>query len=656
MLTILPFLVFVIVFFDLVGLQQSKRLGLLGWRIALLQTAILLDVFIVLQSELLSLVKALNQGWVAVLWAIALLFSIGFGWKLCLLANGWSAVIKSLKLLSKLEVAFVAALGVIISLLFVIAFLSIPNNLDSLGYHMSRVVHWAENQSLGHYPTGFQPQLLNPIGAEIIILNLRLLWGSDQLANFVQTISMILSLVGVSVLAGLFGAGRRGQLAAVAFAASIPMGILQATSTQNDYVASLWLVCLSIFVVLAIQREVSRTELFCLAAALGLGLLTKGTFYPYALPLGIWLIIHWLSQRKLLVFLKRGVLIVALVIILNLGYWARNTITYGGPLGSQKWVSNMTSGSRRPFPVIARLVENIAINYTSPDGAMTDRMVNFVRTILLPIYPAIQGFNVASGWNHEDMAGNPLHMSLVPITTILLLLLVGMGKIKDRSLLWYSLTVLGSFGALSLVVRFDVFGARYQLPFFVCWAPVFGVVMAKLSQRRLATTVAFLLLLAALPWVFFNKTRPLIAVTDQPEMFSIRPIGYLTRTNISSILITPPSTILFANRLGSLSPYSHMVQAIKDSGCKNVGLRIDSHDIEYQYWWLLGAPQNGTRIETLYYSDILARYADPTFKPCAIICTICHDRNHVNGMELFSDYGSEAWLFLGDTYNPDPNK
>jgi hypothetical protein len=656
MLTILPLFVFVTVFFDLVGLQQTQKLGLSGWRIALLQTAILLAVFIVLQSELLSLFRALNQAWVALLWATALLVSIGFGWKLELLPKGWLAFIKSLKSLSLLEMVFSAVLGVIIFLLFLIAFISIPNNLDSLGYHMSRVVHWAENQSLGHYPTGFEPQLLNPIGAEIVILNFRLLWGSDQLANCVQTISMVLSLVGVSVLAGLLGAGRRGQLAAVAFSASIPMGILQATSTQNDYVAALWLVCLAIFVVLAVQREVSRTELLCLAASLGLGLLTKGTFYPYALPLGVWLIIHWLSQRRFLVFLKRGVVIVVIVIMLNLGYWARNTITYGGPLGSPQWISGMTSGSRRPVPVLARLVENIAINYTSLDAAMTVRMVSFIKSVFMPIYPTIQGFKVASGWNHEDIAGNPLHMFLVPVTLIPLLVLARLRKIKDRSLLWYSLTVLASFGTLTLIVHFDTYGTRYQVPFFVCWAPVFGVVIAQLGERRLASTAAFLLLLAALPWVFFNATRPLIAITQTPEMFSIRPIGFLKKTYISSILITPPSTVLFANRQGLLGPHTHMIAAIQAAGCKNVGLRIDSHDIEYQFWWLLGAPQNGVRVETLYYSDNLARYADPAFKPCAIICTICQDRNHVNGLDLTSPYGSDAWLFLGNTYNPDPNQ
>jgi hypothetical protein len=413
---------------------------------------------------------------------------------------------------------------------------------------------------------------------------------------------------------------------------------------------------LAVFVVLAVKREVSLFELLCLAAALGLGLLTKGTFYPYAVPFGIWLIIRWLSQRNYWVFVKRAVVIVAVVILLNLGYWVRNIITYGGPLGSPTALSINTAVSHRPIPVLIRLVENISVNFSSINDGITRWIVKLIQTIFIQVYPSISRFNLASGWNHEDSAGNPLHMLLVPITLIVLLLLLGMKRIKDRSLLWYALTVLGCFFIFSLVIGFDVFGIRYQLPFFVCWAPVFGVVMAKLGERRLAPASAFLLLLAALPWVFFNTSRPLIAVTDTPEMFSIRPFGYLTKTRISSVLIASPSTILFSNRLSEQGPDTHMVNAIKASGCKNVGLRIDSHDIEYQYWWLLGAPQNGTRIESLYYSDKLARYADPSFKPCAIICTICKGWKRLNGLNLASDYGTNDWLFLGDTYNPDPEK
>jgi hypothetical protein len=656
MLVSVPFLSFLIVFLDLVGLQRVQKLRIAGWRTAFLQTIVLMGVMIVAQSELLSLFSALTQLWVAALWGLALIVSLGFGWRFGLLVEGWKEVIHRLRSLSKLEVLFGSALGAIFLLLSVVAYLSPPNNLDSLGYHMSRVVHWAQDRSIAHYAVAYQVQLLNPIMAEITILNLRLLWGSDQLSNFVQWFSMVGSLIGVSLLAGVLGVGRKGQLAAVAFAASVPMGVLQATSTQNDYVTTLWLICLAVFVVQAIKQEPGVVELFCIAAPLGLGLLTKGTYYPYAVPLGIWLIVHWLRQRQLLAFLKRGALIVAVVVLLNLGFWARNTITFGGPLGPEKWVSGQTSGDIGVFALAARLVENTVLNFTPPDKATTRQILAAVRFLFAHFYPGIKSFNLIWGWNHEDMAGNPVHLILMAVSLVVLVLLKRAGRVEDRNILWYGLTVLATFFTLALVVHYDQYGTRFQLPFVVSWGPVFGFVLAKLGERRLATTAAFLLLLAALPWVFFNRSRPLIGITNQPEMFSIRPIGFTGTTNIGSILITPPTTILFANRLGLLGPYIHMIRAIEASGCTQVGLRIDSHDIEYQFWWMLGAPQNGTRIEAISYPDILTRYADPAFKPCAIICTTCEGRNRLHGLNLASPYGKQAWLFLGETYDPDKDE
>ena len=76
------------------------------------------------------------------------------------------------------------------------------------------------------------------------------------------------------------------------------MGLLQATSTQNDYVTALWLIILADFILYACQEEPGWAGIFSISGALGLGLLTKGTFYSFAIPWGIWLIIHWIKQRR----------------------------------------------------------------------------------------------------------------------------------------------------------------------------------------------------------------------------------------------------------------------------------------------------------------------------------------------------------------------
>ena len=108
---------------------------------------------------------------------------------------------------------------------------------------MPRVAHWAQNQSVEHFATGIEQQNSRPAFAEYAILQFYVLAQGDRLANFVEWLAMFGSVIGVSLLAGLLGASLAGQFLAAIFVASLPMGIIQASSTMNDYVVGLWLVC-----------------------------------------------------------------------------------------------------------------------------------------------------------------------------------------------------------------------------------------------------------------------------------------------------------------------------------------------------------------------------------------------------------------------------
>ena len=129
-----------------------------------------------------------------------------------LLRSGWRAFRSSPQPFGVMDSLLLIGIVVILLVLFVVAWISPPNNVDSYLYHMSRVVHWAQNQSLSHYATQYDHQLLKPIWAESAILNLRVLWGSDKPANLVQWFSMLGAVVGVSSLAALMGVKRQGQL------------------------------------------------------------------------------------------------------------------------------------------------------------------------------------------------------------------------------------------------------------------------------------------------------------------------------------------------------------------------------------------------------------------------------------------------------------
>jgi 4-amino-4-deoxy-L-arabinose transferase-like glycosyltransferase len=652
MLITLPFLAGLLIFLDLMGLQEKWPSKLKGWQVALLQAVIIMGVITVFESEILSLFHLLTQPCVAVVWLLVIIVALWLGLRLKLVELSLKRLEASFRSLDRFTVVTLAAFTLIFLLLLVIVLIAPPNNVDSLMYHMSRVMHWAQDKSLSHYPVGFEPQLTNPIGAELIILQFRLLVGNDKLASLPQWLSLVICTISVSVAARLLGAKRKGQLVAAAFAISIPMGLLQATSTQNDYVTALWLIIMIVFILYACQEEPGWAEILSIGAALGLGLLTKGTFYPYAVPWGVWLIVHWIKQKRWAVFARRSLAIIIIVIMLNAGYWARNIITYGGPLGPAQWVSSMTTGNKGLKPIASNLVKNLTINLATPSTKINDTLVDFIKSTFQSSDPNATNFKLNWRWNHEDIAGNPIQLLLVIVLIIVIFVMIAIGRLNRQPLLWYTLAAIFSFVIFTLVSHYDLYGVRYQLPLMVIWAPAFGFVIARLNRRWLIPLAIMFFFVISLPYVFFNSTRPLIAIKNGPEPYAVHPLPGTLTTMSSSIFFSDQTSLVFANWPEMMEPYKEITQAISDSGCTQVGLRLGSHEYEYPIWWLLNAPQSGIRIESIYYSDQLARYADPKFKPCAIFCTNCGERTHLHGLNLARKTDLGINLFTGDSYSP----
>ena len=88
-----------------------------------------------------------------------------------------------------------------------------------------------------------------------------------------------------------------------------------------------------------------------------------------------------------------------------------------------------------------------------------------------------------------------------------------------------------------------------------------------------------------------------------------------------------------------------MASIVTDSGCKQIGYRIDSSDPGYLLWWVLGAPESGIRLESVYTYPELERYLDPEYRPCAVICTSCDGMKEFMSLPLEGEY-ADARLFL----------
>ncbi len=652
---------------DFAGSAQPVSFHL---RIAFLRTVVLLGAGLALISEGLSLFHALGRWEVAAAWGLVILIAVWFGLRRGYYKTALAHIAQALRQVTRFELFLAAGMALILALLLLIVYKSPTNNLDSLEYHMPRVLHWAEDQSLAHYPTQYEHQLYNPIWAEEAILHIRLLWGDDTWAELVQWFAMIACILGVSLLAGLLGARRGGQVAAALFAASIPMGILQATSTQNDYAAALWLVTMLSFTVIVSQRGNKFQDLLFLSGALGLGLLTKPTFYPFAAPVLVWLSWRLVKQSGFMGLVRAGLVVAAISFMLNLGYWTRNLITFGTPFGQKEVVLSTVANTYSPGYVAAAVTRNLAMNFVTPSTSFNNRMHAALVQLFGRYDPNLAGFHFTWGWNHEDRAGSPLHLLLVPVS--ILLLFIFKERLRSPWLWGYVIVSLLLFVMVSTLIKIDEAGIRYQLPFFVSWAPVFGVALetwglhwigdphpvggtrlSKLprSGERLNLThgVMIALLVLLVPWTLYNRTRSLVAFQDTGDPFTI-PCRWGLGCGIRSVLVEPPSTILFTNFTPYRDSYLQMAQVIKGSGCKAVGLDIDSHDPEYLEWWVLDAPQSGARIETIHTYLELERYVDPAFHPCAIICTTCSLKKTVyHGLPFKAAFYGTV-LYMGPDY------
>ena len=670
MLIALPMAAFCLAWLVLVSERAGESGTDVDWRGPFLKAAIVWGAAVAILSEGLGLFGLLRLPWLSLAWlAIVLALvvrarrrdSFSIARRLVRMGhsnrNGW-------------EVAMLAGVFVLGLALLVVAWVSPPNNVDSLLYHMSRVMHWTQNGSLRHYATGYHHQLFMPPWAETAILNLRVLWGTDRPASLIQWASMVGSLVGVSAISSLLGVNRKGQMLATAFAASVPLGVLQATSTQNDYVVSFWGVCAAYLVTLSFSRRLTRLEIALLGLTLGLGVLTKPTFFVFGAPLIGGFLVRSIREHGVRRTLTTSTVLVALVSALNLPTWIRNINTYGGPYGSPDWSLSM-SGLSEFMEAVSRLKDSLSAAPTAsaanglaePFGATQDVVLwpvsrvaqaaalNLVTPSLLlnqslwsvlDAFPGIFGGVVSNSlqqaaWSHEDSAGNPLHLLLVIVSTVF----IARGARKLRpgtSTVGYAIMIALGYLVLPIVINpaSSGFGIRFQLTFFVLWAPLLGSAMPPLRTSRWTTIAGIVLLGSALPYLLFNNTRPIIGLPPWP-------------TRVHGVFNATPEEIMFAPNPEKRAAYELLAESVENSGCQEIGMRLDSSDLEYQFWWLLNAPQSGHRLETIYTYPNLEPLLDRNFEPCAVICTICGEQTQFGGLAMKSDFGGARLFLASDT-------
>jgi 4-amino-4-deoxy-L-arabinose transferase-like glycosyltransferase len=127
--------------------------------------------------------------------------------------------------------------------------------------------------------------------------------------------SFLGSVVGVTLLAQLMGAGPCGHGLAAVLCTTIPQGILEASGAKNDYVVAFLLLVLAYYL-FSFKREPTLGNTLGVGGALGLAWLTKGTAYVFSPAILITGVFACPGKAKM-TFLKRLPLVFAIALSLN---------------------------------------------------------------------------------------------------------------------------------------------------------------------------------------------------------------------------------------------------------------------------------------------------------------------------------------------------
>ena len=632
---LVPFLAYFVLVFLLANLWRQ-----LGWGASALRAGLLWGSYAVLMTELLSIGSLLTPLTAVAGWLLLLLVS--GGWLVARLVRGEPFRIPiPPAALRWYEIGLLAAIIIVVGVTAIVARFSPPQTWDSLNYHMPRVAHWAQQGSVQHFATGIEVQNSRTPGAEYLVLQTYLLASGDRYAGFVEWGAMALSLIGVGTITGQMGAGRPGRLAGVLFAATLPMGIIQASSTITDYVVALWLVA-GVSEVLRIRKgDASLTTASFLAVSTGLALATKPTAAAFLAPFLAYAVYLLLSSRDWQHIFKIAAAAIILVAVLNAGYLSRNIRTYGGPF-NPKQVTIHSNEMRGISGTASNFIRHLGLHAGTPSPHVNKAIalgvqwahgvlgidVNDERTTAHGV------FKVREPSTNEDRAGNPLHFYLLVILAGSML----WRRHEVPRIVWLYLLLLAlGLLTLSFLFKWQIFATRYHLPLFVLAAPAAGYLMERIAPRGWILTFGSLLMLASLPWLLQVQSRPLIpAVSD---------------SYVGSVLTESREVLMLANGQNLLEPYKELTRSIQEVGCKEVGISLSGNAAEYPFWFLLGAPESGVEFQWTVTGTPSAKYSQPDYEPCAIICEACPPKEAKRrGLPRIGQWG-DFTLFLGET-NP----
>jgi len=511
--------------------------------------------FVLLSTELLSSLNCLNFAGIFAAWAVFSVVSV-----FVFIRHG----------LHKFKFGFNRSYLLLFPVFFILlvtlftALVYPSNNWDSMTYHMPRIMHWIDNGSVEFYKTHESRQLYQPPFAEYAIMHLQVLTDADYLANTVQWLSFVFCIITVVLLVFEITQNQNIAMLAIVITATIPMAILQSSSTQNDLAVSGFTASFALLLI-RLSKAITIRNIVFAGIALGLAIATKGTALIYCLAIGVSFavpMLYRLRQKTVLPLMT----IVLIGFVINGFFFYRTYQKYGNiiPVSETALYKNTGNPIKNTYQ---NAIRNIMFH--SPDlGYEGNKYIYRASRYLLlddmnNLNNTWEGVHYTQQNNrrHEDFAGNRLHMILI----ICALVFVCKSR-KDVSVpLVFS--IVSGFVLYCLILKWQPWGSRLQLPLFVLACPVIASFIYNAFDARARVLIAGVLIVFATPYLFKNETRNLAS------------LDWLSKSR---------NELMFNSNPQIYKKYSAIAGIEKSKPGKYMDIRLTVDQYEYPLWVMSG--------------------------------------------------------------------
>jgi hypothetical protein len=477
---------------------------------------------IVFSTEVLSYLKCFNYSFLNTFWALIFIFSV-------VLSRNKLASLKRFELkgsfakyIKSIDYAYLGLFTLCI-ILVIQSYVFPPNNWDSMTYHLGRLPHWIENESVFHYRTAIYRQIYQPPLSEWIMCQELILFGSDRFLNATQLIFSFGIIAILCQFVKLFNVDKNGKKILILSVLLIPELILQSTSTQNDLILSFYLLGI-VYGIAELYQSLNLYNFISVSLFTSFAFLTKGTsfiFVPFIFFIGF-IILYSKYKFELLKNIKSIFAFFLVVLVIPFGHFYRNLMLSNDVFGNPS--ESYFNENINPNTIICGVSKNIGLHFGVPKfSELTNQFVEKIHLVLnVNISDVNNNFNGIkfhlNEWQHsEDDASNFFHIFLFLFAT--LVLIVKWKKVCNSFKIFH-LTGFILFLVFSIVLKWQPWHSRLQLPIFVILTIssiliLYSIILKK--RHKITHFLMLLFLVYGLIIIFQNPTKKINSISILSE-------------------------------------------------------------------------------------------------------------------------------------------